>query len=107
MMENVAPTPRPMRVMAGASSAALAAVPECATTAASTATPATVTTMPARLSRRPSPGATVPAAPLRAVAGSPLQEQRDRVEQPGHRGKEDQAEDEPGGKAPVAQQRRL
>lgn len=54
MVENVAPMPRPMRVMAGASSAALAAVPECATMVASTATPPTVTTMPARLSRRPS-----------------------------------------------------
>jgi aryl-alcohol dehydrogenase-like predicted oxidoreductase len=30
MVENVAPMPRPMRAMAGASSAALAAVPECA-----------------------------------------------------------------------------
>src|SRR5580700_5758805 len=54
MVENVAPMPRPMRVMAGASSAVLAAVPECATMAASTATPATVTTMPARPRRRPS-----------------------------------------------------
>src|SRR5258708_15636219 len=64
MVENVAPMPRPMRVMAGASSAARAAVPECATMVAST-------------------------------------------EQPGHGGEEDQAEDEPGSEAPVAQQRRL
>src|SRR5580693_4889285 len=125
MVENVAPMPRPMRVIAGASSAALAAVPESATMAASTATPPTVTTMPARLSRRPSlvsrflqatDAMTIPTAagakpghrgPLRAVADPPLQEQRDRVEQPGHGGEEDQAEDEPGGEAPVAQQRRL
>jgi hypothetical protein len=58
---------------------------------------------------------TIPAAaganghrgPLRAVACPPLQEKRDRVEQPGHGGEEDQAEDEPGGEAPVAQQRRF
>ncbi len=44
-----------MRVMAGLSSAALAAVLECATMIMSTATPPTVTTMLTRLSRRPSP----------------------------------------------------
>ena len=52
MVANVAPMPRPMTVMAGASDTAVGVEP--ATSNSSQPTPATVTTMPARVSLRPS-----------------------------------------------------